>query len=202
MMALANQYRAEVEFERFEHEAAATELIARTEEHAAHIRAKAESEQVEHETAATELIARAEKRAAHIRASADCERVEQEAAATELIARTQEHAAHIRAEAEAYAAATRRSANEYAVERRTEVEQLRNSLIAADELLANAEAEAKTRRDEILSEAEARLSSLVDAQLDARINLAKVVNGIDTALSHTALDPNSAAPRPDAAANS
>lgn len=131
------------------------------------------------------------------RAEIESERSAHEEAATELIARTEEHAAHIRAEAEAYAADTRRSANEYAVEQRAEIAQLPNAQIAADELLAKAEAEAKTRRDEILSEAEARLSSLVDAQLNARTNLTKVVNGIDLAL-----DQQSTAPRLDPAANS
>ena len=99
----------------------------------------------------------------HYRAEIESERLDHENAATELIARTEEHAAHIRAEAEAYAADVRRSADEYAVEQRTKIEQLHNSQVAACNLLAQVEVDAKTRRDEILSEAEVRFSSLPHA---------------------------------------
>lgn len=128
-----------------------------------------------------------------LRAEIESDRLAHEKAATELIARTEEQAAHIRAEAEAYAADTRRSANEYSVEQRAEIEQLRNSQMAADELLANAEAEALTLREEILSEAEARLASLIDAQRDARNNLTKVVSSIDLTLEeHSTARPDTA----------
>lgn len=122
----------------------------------------------------------------HCRAEIESERSAHEKAATNFIARTEEHAAHIRAQAEAYAADVRRSANKYSVEQRTEIEQLRNSQIVADELLEKTEAEAQ-----------ASLSRLVDAQLDARTNLTKVVNGIDLALGQ-----HTSAPRSDLAANS
>ncbi len=135
--------------------------------------------------------------AEEVRARIESDRLAHEKAAAELIARTEARAAEIRSEAEAFATDTRRSANEYSLEQRNEIEQLRNSLITTDELLAKAEAEAKTRHDEILSEAEARLSSLVDAQRDARNNLTKVVNGIDLALEQ-----HSNAPHPDQETNS
>ena len=97
------------------------------------------------------------------RSEVESERLEHERATSALITRTEEHAAHIRAEAEAYATATRQSADDYAAEQRTEI-------------------------DQVLSDAEARLTNLVDAQLEARANLAKVVNSIDIALDNTALD--------------
>jgi DivIVA domain-containing protein len=148
------------------------------------VRLDIESDRAAHEAAAAELVSRTEQRAAEIRAEAEAHSVETRTSADEYSTMKRAEAETYQRDTEVAADADRKLAAEKLESAKREAEAtIMNANATAEATIADAEKTALKGSRDVLEKAQMSMNGFVDAERESRSNLEAARNAIESALA-------------------